>query len=297
MQAAASTAVPIAGASNDDDQTTIATAGSPTQRFHTIYADDGELLGQMSEPRSVERTGQQWIRVRRSRITDLHTHIRRLMRALETAEMERDALRDDVELLEDERDGLRDECIMFRDERDSANQQRDELETAHGNLLNDIDDLETRVTEVNVSIDESIQCNICNEHPRDPHSLRECGHTFCFNCLMTWHANAYASAQRNQRTRVPPAVPPIHPAQVDRLHLPRETVRAIFDEQNRLVHRRPNFTCPYCRTLVSQAPVPNYSVANLVQRVAEEAAQEGEQMRPDAMTMMRTFFLDAYRSH
>ncbi|KAF9521282.1 hypothetical protein CPB83DRAFT_900897 [Crepidotus variabilis] len=122
-----------------------------------------------------------------------------------------------------------------------------------------ISSLENKLILAGQQLIESLECGICANEIQNPATLRDCGHTFCRNCLMEWFSKAqdkfmaanpgYDPLERFENLTVSQAYATIHELVIS------NGVRDIKLKNALPLSNYPPYECPFCRTLARSSPL------------------------------------------
>ncbi|KAF5322491.1 hypothetical protein D9619_001364 [Psilocybe cf. subviscida] len=122
-------------------------------------------------------------------------------------------------------------------------------------------------------LDEQLECDICTRRLWTPYIIPDCGHTFCESCLIEWFGVAHAQFMQDH---------PVNPMQHDLLYILDHVARTpgllqsrnILDVLRSRLPPTPKYTCPSCRGPVTSRPVEDYSLKQVVHKVAEAMGEK-----------------------
>lgn len=134
-------------------------------------------------------------------------------------------------------------------------------EDRHANLQGNVGELATSQASI-------IKCVVCQHCMEQPFTIVECGHSFCYWCLMTWF-HALLEKQIHWRPSIP-------------THLKSAPFTA--DKIKQLVEEghiyRPCYSCPLCRRAVRNKPVKVFLASDLIGAIGALVPQSFPEIPP-----------------
>ncbi|KAF9524707.1 hypothetical protein CPB83DRAFT_946325 [Crepidotus variabilis] len=124
---------------------------------------------------------------------------------------------------------------------------------------------------------ELLECDICAHSIARPFTLKNCGHTFCYNCLRGWFL-----VLREEFKLKHPVYDPVHRFEKLNLATASQLAQALAKDYSNFVHQvtledvlphalrqYPHYSCPLCREHVHSKPVEVYTLKAVIPLLRE----------------------------
>ncbi|OAX39948.1 hypothetical protein K503DRAFT_865004 [Rhizopogon vinicolor AM-OR11-026] len=140
-------------------------------------------------------------------------------------------------------------------------------------------------------LEDTLSCDICANLMYSPYILLNCGHCYCEGCLKGWfdetltkHIRMHPTYDMNRDPmprKFPQLLHALHP------YISIQLRTQLLATYNNYRQQQPEYTCPGCRTEVTEKPVVNYAIKDVVSVVASALGQSDTRVQSSTSRLVQ----------